>query len=142
MNILSVGEGDLTISFDKTNKAESERAAKIVDDMLRQGYAILVNAGKKGGEPVYRRVKSFDPATDEYVVMGGPDERMDLSAARVEPEKKRRGRPSKAETRVPARSVTGVSVARSAGGYDPVLLDRAAKVDRRCMADYVGRLPE
>jgi len=38
--ILSVGEGDTKLTFDKNNPAETIRAARIVGDMLRRGPRI------------------------------------------------------------------------------------------------------
>lgn len=123
VGILNVGAGDTKLSFDKRNPKERERAAKIVADMLKQGYALLVQVGKKNGEPIYQRAKRFDPKTCEYIVAGGPDEDVQIG-------KEDHGTRSKAETndktsagatrgrlkRVPAESTRSVAVARTAGG--------------------------
>lgn len=70
LSILNVGEGDTKLTFDPDKPVERERAARIVTDMLRRGYAILIHAGEKDGEPIYRRAKRFDPKTCEYLIDG------------------------------------------------------------------------
>lgn len=68
IGILNVGAGDTKLTFDKSNPAECIRAARIVKDMLRRGYALLIDTGKrKGGRPVYVRAKDFDEKTCEYI---------------------------------------------------------------------------
>lgn len=42
VGILNVGTGDIRLAFDKNNPAECIRAARIVKDMLRRGFALLV----------------------------------------------------------------------------------------------------
>ena len=126
--ILNVGAGDTKLSFDKSNPQERERAKRIVVDLLKRGYALLVQVGMKSGEPIYQRVRAFDPKRCEYVVAGGPDEAIDIgkdhgkatkheapaadAAASVGP--RRRGRPP--GRRVQAEGTRAVAVARSAGG--------------------------
>lgn len=67
VGILNVGAGDTKLSFDPRNPAERIRAARIVRDMLRRGYALLVEVERDG-------VKRFERATDfledtcEYVI--------------------------------------------------------------------------
>ena len=103
LRILSVGEGDLTIKFSTSDKAEKLRGAKLVKDLLRQGYAIMVEVGRNEKGPLLQRVTKFDPETCEYIVMGEPDKI--------------------AEKRVSFHTPS-VAVARTAGGYDPLILDR------------------
>lgn len=137
VSVLNVGAGDLTLSFDKANAVERERAKKVVQDMLKRGYAILVQVGADAdGEPFYRRVKAFDPATCDYIVVGVPEDGREPSpdprpglddgppadrpprgwtrARRAAHEARKRGRGR--ETRIPAESTRTVAVARSAGG--------------------------
>lgn len=91
LTILNVGEGDTRITFDKDKPGELERARRVVMDMLRLGYAILVQVGQtKDGKPKFRRAHKFDPDHDEYIVSDLP-------------------------SRVPA-TTPAVAVARSAGG--------------------------
>jgi hypothetical protein len=125
--ILNVGEGDTKISFDKKNPAERKRAAKIVTDMLKRGYALMIEVGKRKGEPIYQRVKKFDPETCEYIVMGGPEDEIDLGA---KPHAKKKRAKKKRTRRVAAEKTTGVSVPRTAGGCPPRDQEFADSFDR------------
>lgn len=140
LSILNVGKGDLKISFDPKNPKELKRSAKIVKDLLSQGYAILVQVGLKDGDPIYRRAKGFDPETSEYLVMGdpvAPGIQTQIDAIPLKPEvPSKRGR--KPGYRVPS-TVPAVAVARTAGGYDPVLPSRITRGDLESVA---SRLPK
>lgn len=115
LGILNVGDGDTKLTFDPKNEAERARASKIVTDMLRRGFAIMVQVGERDGKPLFQRAESFDPETCEYLIFGMPDEQpSEASPAPVM--RARRGRPRKELTRVPAAEVRGVAIARSAGG--------------------------
>lgn len=64
VGILNVGAGDIRLTFDKSNAVECIRAARIVNDMLRRGYALLVEV-----EPgKYQRAHDFDEAALAYVI--------------------------------------------------------------------------
>lgn len=108
IGILNVGAGDTKLSFDPAKPAECKRAAKVVGDMLKRGYAILVQVGSDDKGPLYRRAEAFDPETNEYLIVGVPDEPV--------PEKAPRGRPKLKTVRVAAARTSAVAVARSAGG--------------------------
>lgn len=114
LGILNVGDGDTKLTFDPKNDAERKRAAKIVTDMLRRGFAIMVQVGERDGKPLFQRAESFDPETCEYLIFGTPDEHPNVQEPPMP--RARRGRPPKPLTRVPADKVRGVAVARSAGG--------------------------
>ena len=132
--ILNVGSGDTKLLFDKSNPAEMIRASRIVKDMLRRGYALLIefdDKGKKG----YQRVLDFREDTSEYiiadfdpVVAAEEDEAeneqvgaQETNAGRTPTDKGaspklkpgKRGRKVRA---VPAGKARAVAVARSAGG--------------------------
>lgn len=64
VGILNVGAGDIKVSFDPSNPAERIRAARIVKDMLRRGYALLVDAG----DGKYVRAHDFDESCCCYIV--------------------------------------------------------------------------
>jgi hypothetical protein len=69
VGVLNVGAGDTKLSFDPTNPAERIRAARIVKDMIRRGYALLIEVEKSAqGEPVYQRATDFDENTCEYII--------------------------------------------------------------------------
>lgn len=135
IGILNVGAGDTKLVFDKNNPAERIRAARIVKDMLRRGYALLIEIKSKG-KTEYRRALDFDENTCEYIIADfDPVEAAKTDAAEelehgqsitaeandspgtgaAQPTVKpgaRRGR----KGRVPAHAANGVAVARSAGG--------------------------
>jgi len=113
--ILNVGDGDTKLSFDPANPAEKERAAKIVADMLKRGFAIMVQVGEKDGKPLFQRAEAFDEATCEYLIVGLPEDMLENG----QPPKplKLRGRKGRHRTyTAPAGNVRSVAVARSAGG--------------------------
>lgn len=49
VGILNVGAGDTKLIFDKNSPADCIRAARIVKDMLRRGYALLVEVEQPNG---------------------------------------------------------------------------------------------
>ena len=132
IGILNVGAGDTKLVFDPDNPADCIRAARIVKDMLRRGYALLVDSGRKDkdGRAIYTRAYDFDETKYEYIVADfdpiiaakeDADEptaespatpREGEGAAEGSPTR-RKGRPRK---RVSATAVNAVAVARSAGG--------------------------
>lgn len=121
LSILNVGEGDVKISFDKNNPEERKRASKVVADMLRAGYAILIKVGQKDGEDVFKRAIKFDPETCEYIVAGA----VATDETPPKPESFAKGTSARNPvTRVPAERTHAVSVGRTAGGYDPNILSR------------------
>lgn len=63
LEILNVGRGDVKISYDTTNAAEAIRAKRIIKDMMKRGYALLVEVEGK-----HSRVKAFDEAQGEYII--------------------------------------------------------------------------
>jgi hypothetical protein len=121
LEILSVGEGDTKLTFDKNNPEERARAAKIVQDMLRRGYALMVQVGMKDDKPLYQRAMEFDPEQCEYIIATTGDEVINIGTPAEPMEgtvipaaKKKRGRP--ATVRLPADKTNAVAVARTAGG--------------------------
>lgn len=142
VNILNVGEGDIKLSFDKANPAEVIRASRIVTDMLKRGYALLVAVppapgNDDGGKPVYIRAHGFDQNTNEYIIADfdpsvaqetntdeeDNQENEASSSSSQEatedniPARKPRGRPPKVTTtRVLASTTSAIAVPRTAGG--------------------------
>lgn len=129
LSILNVGSGDTKLSFDKSNPAECIRAGRIVTDMLRRGYALLVEV-ERNGERAYERVQAFDPDTSEYIIADfdplaatpeSPETVPDGSKAQAAQEGATpAGSPPRTKRkytrRVPAEGASAVAVARSAGG--------------------------
>lgn len=124
--LLNVGTGDTKISFDPKKPEEVIRASAVIKDMLKKGYAILIEAGKDEKGPLYRRAIDFDPKTQEYIIAGLPPEdtepvtesydaktrkRLTKEPINVASKRGRRG-----TTRVKASTTRGVAVAPTAGG--------------------------
>ncbi len=118
LSVLNCTAGDIVVSFDKGSAAEVERAKRIIQDMLKRGYALFVH----DDDGKLQKVKRFDPETCEYVIVDGPLYAGDQSAVDVdqsenENEPKRRpGRPKKAETRRPLTSTRATGIAPTSGG--------------------------
>lgn len=131
VGILNVGAGDTKLVFDKDNPQDCIRAARIVKDMLKRGYALLVQIGEREGKPLFQRATDFDETKYEYIIADfdpvaaektDQEEAASEQAAAASSEAsatqgaeklpKRRGR-----TRtIPASETRAVAVARSAGG--------------------------
>lgn len=116
--ILNVGAGDTKITFDKDNPEETARAAGIVEDMLKRGYALLIEAGRDERGPLYRRALGFDPQTCEYIVAGDPHvtEEKNVGTDDYKPGRTKSRSKRGATSRVPASGTNAVAVARTSGG--------------------------
>lgn len=114
--VLNVGAGDTKLTFDPKKPAERKHAARVITDMLKRGYAILVEVGEdKDGEPLYRRAKAFDAKTCEYIIVGLPEDAAAEAPAKVPPRRAAKKPPRKAG-RVKAEGRRAVAVAPTAGG--------------------------
>lgn len=133
VGILNVGCGDTKIVFDKDNPADCIRAARIVKDMLRRGYALMVEVGRtESGERKVQRVHKFDATKFEYIIADYdpeaaqeevPSEQTATPGAqtglndgpplKAHGSRKKPGRPTR---RVSATGVNAVAIARTAGG--------------------------
>lgn len=140
--LLNVGEGDTKLTFDKKNMAETIRAARIVKDMLRRGYTLIIEP-----EPgKFAKVKEFREDVCEYIIadmdpvvaavadrdeilIGGRDEiiiegraneqessEAETAAAAHQPAPAARGRKPGKTKRVTAYGTKGTAVAPTAGG--------------------------
>lgn len=125
VSILSVGSGDTKISFDPSNAAERIRAARIVADMLRRGYALLVEVERRGKKS-FQRVKAFREDRCEYIIAdldpvtalaADVEEGHAKEAAAAHTPKAGRAPRAKLRDRaIPAEKARAVAVPRSAGG--------------------------
>ena len=139
IGILNVGAGDTKLSFDKNNPAERIRSARIVTDMLRRGYALLIEVTDKKGQTSYTRVHEFRESTCEYIIADfdpvvaaqedanernnpadepaaatpprAPIEESPLATPKIAGGRRRTGTRA-----VSAEKTTGIAVSRSAGG--------------------------
>lgn len=137
VNILSVGEGHIRLTFDNQDTADTIRAQRIVKDMLRRGYALLIATKGDDGTVSWSRAKDFDESTNEYIVVDydpeawrPPNKEDAIKAEQVDDLPQSdvddgpalphgRGRPKKGTfptKRVPAGKSEAISVGRTAGG--------------------------
>lgn len=92
LNILNVGSGDISLQFNNDDEAETQRAKKMITEMLERGYAVLVDVD---GE--LRPVRRFDPEHGLYIIQDAP---------------KRKGKTRS----VPMTETKATAIGRSAGG--------------------------
>ena len=129
--ILSVGSGDTKLTCDPNDKAGMKEFARIVKDMLRRGYSLLIDTGilDDKGRPLFRRAKGYDAETHEYIIAGiDPEAAKEVtkketaSVNQPSTETRKKGRPAEGDKvakggyRVPASQCNGVAVAHTAGG--------------------------
>ena len=115
--ILSVGGGDVRLSFKSQDPVETDRARRAVTDMLARGYVLFVESPEG-----LRKVESFDPEAEVYILADvpghslppPPDPEEAVAPPEAEPCRPRRGRPPKA--RVPAGEANVTAIAPTAGG--------------------------
>lgn len=105
--VLNVGEGDLKISFNSDDPADVIRAKRIIKDMLRRGYALLIET--EDGK--HARVHEFDENTCEYIIAD-----FDPDADDDEPGPTPKKETQAKKKRVAAKNAKGVAVSRTAGG--------------------------
>lgn len=113
LGILNVGAGDLRIELgDDQPEERLATAAKMVDDLFRAGYSILIEMS----DGTTRRATAFDRDARAYVISepGKPIEPPTLESTSPTTSPKRRGRPRK--TLVPAATSRATAIAPSAGG--------------------------
>ncbi len=63
LDILTVGDGHLTLKFDKEDPIELERARRAVTTLLRSGCILFAEIDGKT-----TRILDFDPRTDSYII--------------------------------------------------------------------------
>lgn len=68
LDILSCGEGHLEIKFHENDVIECARAKRIIQDMLKRGYALFVH----GKDDALIRVKKFMADKSVYIIADGP----------------------------------------------------------------------
>jgi len=110
LGVLNVGAGDTKLSFCADDPADVLRAARVVRDMLRRGYALLVEV-ERDGQKRFERALDFDETKSEYIIADFdpatyPEEDRETSEA-----PRPRGRKS-----IPAAETRAVAVAPTAGG--------------------------
>lgn len=107
LDVLNVGKGHLELKFHQNDVIETTRAKRIIEDMLRRGYALFVHG--KGDALI--RVRKFIPKTGTYIIADGPE--IPPEAVALEPKVARKLPGMKA---VPMTRAKATVVGRSAGG--------------------------
>ncbi len=139
VGILNVGAGDVKLTFDKDDPVECIRAARIVKDMLRRGYALLVEV-EVDGVKKFQRCRDFDDQKFEYIIadldptkieevapheeaedQAGAGEKIPAEGVRAEDAPQGdRATPKRSYRRrdksIPAETTRAVAVGRTAGG--------------------------
>jgi hypothetical protein len=64
LSVLNVGAGDIKIVFNQADKGESAKAIRMLTDMQRRGYAIMVELP----DGSYTRAQSIDATRGRYVI--------------------------------------------------------------------------
>lgn len=113
LDVLQVGRGHLRLTINGDDPIEKDRARRLIEDMLRRGFAIFV----EDGDGKASRVRAFDPERMAYVIgdvpgdVGGDPAGAD-EAQPSEPAPKR-GRRTR---EVPVAAARATAVGRTAGG--------------------------
>lgn len=109
LEILNVGRGDVKISYDSNDAAEAIRAKRIINDMLRRGYALLVEVDGK-----HSRVKEFDEKAGEYVIADFDPEAEEPPSAEEQVTAQGKGKHGGRRIRMERATATGIGP--TAGG--------------------------
>lgn len=125
VGILNVGVGDTKLTFDPGDPDEAAKSAKIVKDMIRRGFVLLVEVGRNDSGPIYQRAHDFDENTHEYIIAGMASDAPEPTTEEPQHDEEQESAPPRARKtaprrkstrRVAASSTKAVSVARTAGG--------------------------
>lgn len=108
LDILNCGEGHLEIKFHQNDVIETARAKRIIEDMLKRGYALFIH----GKDDALIRVKRFIAKTGTYIIADGPT--IPPAAEPIQPAKL--GRKLPGMKAVPMHKSKATVVGRSAGG--------------------------
>lgn len=124
LSILNVYEGDVKITFDTKDAAETIRARRMIQDLIRRGYALLIEV-----DGAYQRAIDFDQQVGEYIIADfDPTHRLktqegneengkeDSQEAEEETPPKIRSQRGRPRRRIPMEQADAVAIARSAGG--------------------------
>lgn len=107
LEVLSIGKGDLKLTVGGDDPEDTEKARRLIEEMLRKGYSIFVETDQG-----MKRVKRFNPKRMTYVITELTDE-AEAPAPAEKPAKKRRGRRTSS---VPVAGSRATAVGRTAGG--------------------------
>lgn len=103
VEVLNAADGHLTIKVGDDPK-EHAQAKKVIEDMLKRGYAIFIELD----DGTTQRVKAFNAADEEYIVMDVPVRQPPGRPPGVKNKKKTK--------RVPMSKARATGLAPTAGG--------------------------
>lgn len=105
LSVLNCMTGDIKVQFDKDDVLETERAKRIITDMLARGYVLFVDEG----DGKLKKVRSFNAKRECYIIadLGSSDASDEAGEA---PKKKTRKR------EVPLKKTRATGIAPTAGG--------------------------
>lgn len=118
LNILNVAGGDIKISFDTKNVSEAIRAKRIIKDMMRRGYSLLI----QNEDGTHTRALDFDETKGEYIIADYDNSQEEIVNEQIKNEEnwikggKEVKKPKASRKRVGMESATTYAVAPSAGG--------------------------
>ncbi len=112
LDVLNVGSGHLQFRYDKSKPEETEKAKKVITDMLKRGYMIFAMVD---GEQ--KRVREFDAEKEEYIleepeIIPEPEPIQAANDGAGASMPRRRGRPR----RVAMQSARATGIGPTAGG--------------------------
>lgn len=128
LSVLNVGAGDIEVTFNRHDTGEAKKAIRMLSDMSKRGYAILV----RDAEGNYQRATSIDATHGKYVLTLAAETETPADAEPVTCEcgcgrkvksgnrfvkgHHNRGLRGTRKVAVPVRGRHATGVARSAGG--------------------------
>lgn len=101
IDILNVGEGHLEVKWSEGDVIEQARAERIIQDMLKRGYALFVH----GTDGALLRVKAFDVKHSSYIIADGPT--VPSTSEEIPEQPLRRCKASRTKATVVGRSAGG-----------------------------------
>lgn len=134
VGILNVGAGDTKLTFDPNNPAETIRARRVVKDMLRRGYALLVRL--EDGK--YTRALDFDEKTGEYIIADfDPVIAADVDAQDHADHGPQSGAPN-AEVKAPKKDKAAAALDDGVKLPPPAVSAKRGRPSKRVAAESVG----
>ena len=116
VDVLNCNLGHLTVKFAPDDPIETERAKRIIEDMLRRGYALFIEDDAKK----LHKVKKFDASKCEYIIADGPlyagDPNEPEQKATPTPDEEKPRLSERTKRRIPAGKTRLTGIAPTAGG--------------------------
>lgn len=105
LEVLSIGKGDLKLTIGGDNPEDTDKARKLIEEMLRKGYSIFVETDKGP-----TRVKRFNPKRMSYIISEMVEDALPEATPTKAPARKARQRS------VPVAGSKATAVGKTAGG--------------------------